>query len=84
MSYTIEADIPLPTEAGAAPGGKRSYPFEHLDVGHSFAVPFAEGPSRLAVIRRVATACARRHAAEKERRYTWQAGVTHIRVWRVA
>lgn len=37
MTFTIEADIPMPTRQGGRAGSK--YPFAALDVGESFLVP---------------------------------------------
>lgn len=86
MTYRIESDIPLP-DSGAN-GSKRRYPFDALAPGQSFAVPFTEGPHRRAVIQRIATAIHRRHRkgrdGETAPRFTWKAGDTHLRVWRVS
>lgn len=37
--YTIEKNIPIPTEAGAT---RASYPFHQMEVGDSFTAPVSE------------------------------------------
>lgn len=83
MTYRIESDVPPPGAHSSDRHVKRQYPLDSLSVGQSFAVPLSEGPTREAVIRRVATAVYRRHAKRTGVRYTWQVqDDTHIRVWR--
>ena len=76
--YPIDTVIPFPDAE------RRLYPFEQLRLGHSFLVPYVEGPDIPTVTRRVRTVVYRRNKSEPERRYRWRSEDTGVRVWRVA
>ena len=80
MAISIDYDVPLPSKRGDT----LLYPFEKMEVGHSFFLPLNESRSVHRGYLAASKANKRLHPARFTAREVTENGVRGCRIWRIA
>lgn len=76
MTYEIIKDVPLPKDVN---DGRRSYPFQDMEVGDCFRIPNTNDPLILNRVRVAASLYGKRH----DKYFTVRVSTCDITTWRV-
>ena len=79
--FELETGVEVPRAVRVHTKGESKYPFAQMNVGHSFAVPVGEVPSKtLSTMRTTAY----RYGSEHKTKFAVRLMDTVVRVWRIA